>query len=445
MKNQEVKYKDFSGITLIALVVTIIVLLILAGISIMMLSGNNGILNRAGEAKDKTIIGEEKEQVEISYMAAVMNKLGENVNDTDLQKELDSNVGENKTIVTDNYDDTLNVLFYETKHNYTVKDKNISYMGIIPDTPENTVARINTTFYPSLQEAIDAVTDNKKTNIFLLKDISENVTVNNEKKIILNLEKHTIKNNENTPIVTLDGFLYVRNGNLQGNFNTNVASILVNSEAEINLSNTNVGRESNVDNKKETIELHGNLKIDSGKIENTSSFAIRSYTDSNVNIEISGTAEINSNNTSTIFTAGGVNTKITGGKVKCINNVAINNSGTVTISDAEIISGAPDGYGTIYNNGILNINSGKIEDTNAGYAVYNLSKATAIINNGELSTLNSNAIHNAGKMEINEGAYIHNSGGSRWNNSTIFNNGNTAILKLNGGKIENKNNRKCYI
>ena len=38
--------KNFSGITLIALVITIIVLLILAGVSIAMLTGNNGILTR---------------------------------------------------------------------------------------------------------------------------------------------------------------------------------------------------------------------------------------------------------------------------------------------------------------------------------------------------------------------------------------------------------------
>ena len=50
-----VKYlRRERGITLIALVVTIIVLLILAGISISMLTGQNGILNRAQEAKEKT-------------------------------------------------------------------------------------------------------------------------------------------------------------------------------------------------------------------------------------------------------------------------------------------------------------------------------------------------------------------------------------------------------
>ena len=46
--------KEKKGITLIALVITIIVLLILAGISISMLTGQNGILNRAQEAKEQT-------------------------------------------------------------------------------------------------------------------------------------------------------------------------------------------------------------------------------------------------------------------------------------------------------------------------------------------------------------------------------------------------------
>ena len=46
--------KTKKGITLIALVITIIVLLILAGVSIAMLTGENGILNKATTAKQKT-------------------------------------------------------------------------------------------------------------------------------------------------------------------------------------------------------------------------------------------------------------------------------------------------------------------------------------------------------------------------------------------------------
>ena len=55
------EFKNKSGITLIALVVTIIVLLILAGISISMLTGQNGILNRASEAKENTEIASKDE------------------------------------------------------------------------------------------------------------------------------------------------------------------------------------------------------------------------------------------------------------------------------------------------------------------------------------------------------------------------------------------------
>ena len=46
--------RNARGITLIALVITIIVLLILAGVTIAALSGDNGILKRATQAKNKT-------------------------------------------------------------------------------------------------------------------------------------------------------------------------------------------------------------------------------------------------------------------------------------------------------------------------------------------------------------------------------------------------------
>ena len=62
-----------KGITLIALVITIIVLLILAGVSIATLTGENGILNRAKEAREKTEIATEDEQRKIAMYEAAMN------------------------------------------------------------------------------------------------------------------------------------------------------------------------------------------------------------------------------------------------------------------------------------------------------------------------------------------------------------------------------------
>lgn len=64
--------RNISGITLIALVITIIVLLILAGVSIATLTGENGILTRANEAKtvyNKASFQEKIEIATIPYVA----------------------------------------------------------------------------------------------------------------------------------------------------------------------------------------------------------------------------------------------------------------------------------------------------------------------------------------------------------------------------------------
>ena len=57
-----------KGITLIALVVTIIVLLILAGISIGALTGNNGIINQAQNAKNDTQYQQWSEQIDVAII-----------------------------------------------------------------------------------------------------------------------------------------------------------------------------------------------------------------------------------------------------------------------------------------------------------------------------------------------------------------------------------------
>ena len=64
------KFKERKGITLIALVITIIVLLILAGVSIAMLTGTNGILTQANNAKQVTEESTEKEKRQLSQVEA---------------------------------------------------------------------------------------------------------------------------------------------------------------------------------------------------------------------------------------------------------------------------------------------------------------------------------------------------------------------------------------
>ncbi len=69
--NSKIEYKRNKGITLIALVVTIIVLLILAGISINALTGQNGLLNRAAEAKEKSENSQKEEQIKLAVMSSI--------------------------------------------------------------------------------------------------------------------------------------------------------------------------------------------------------------------------------------------------------------------------------------------------------------------------------------------------------------------------------------
>ena len=59
-------FKNAKGITLIALVITIIVLLILAGVTIVTLTGDNGILKKAGDAKIQTKQAKEDENLKIA-------------------------------------------------------------------------------------------------------------------------------------------------------------------------------------------------------------------------------------------------------------------------------------------------------------------------------------------------------------------------------------------
>ena len=80
---------DLKGITLIALVITIIVLLILAGVSIATLTGQNGILTQSQNAKEQTENSNNWEQVKLAVTAGKLENItkGTDLN-TAIQNEL---------------------------------------------------------------------------------------------------------------------------------------------------------------------------------------------------------------------------------------------------------------------------------------------------------------------------------------------------------------------
>ena len=120
----ESKLKESKGITLIALVITIIVLLILAGVSIAMLTGQNGILTQAQNAKTRTENKSAEEKVKLAIMGARADDGQITV------AELKTEVGYQSGTVTG---DTFPVTVTMDEHDFTV-DENGNVEKYTPPT-----------------------------------------------------------------------------------------------------------------------------------------------------------------------------------------------------------------------------------------------------------------------------------------------------------------------
>ena len=115
-----------KGITFIALVVTIIVLIILAGVSINLVLGDNGIITKSKEASDEYKKEEEKELLKLAIIDSQIGGNGyEEINYTNLQKALDKQFGKEKTIVVDNGNGSYTVTIVENKTNYDITKNEI--------------------------------------------------------------------------------------------------------------------------------------------------------------------------------------------------------------------------------------------------------------------------------------------------------------------------------
>ena len=127
--------KKNNGITLIALVVTIVVLLILAGITIGTLTGENGIINKSKEAKSNTEYDQWSEKIDLAIIDAEGNNRNADIDD--VIEEL-----KNKDIIDDASQvdlETGNITTNEPS--YVVTDKLKDYISnvkiTISKTPES--------------------------------------------------------------------------------------------------------------------------------------------------------------------------------------------------------------------------------------------------------------------------------------------------------------------
>ena len=163
--------KKQKGITLIALVITIIILLILAGITIATLTGENGILSKANLAEEETKKKEYEEILKVIANGLKTDKIMNNWNNKkyldEFEKEIPKEEKFTNSEINRKNDETINVVTKE-KYVYKITENEIKYIGTQGKNPP-----------PNLQESDITFTISPKD-----KYTNEDVTV----EIIANIE-----------------------------------------------------------------------------------------------------------------------------------------------------------------------------------------------------------------------------------------------------------------
>ena len=168
--------KKEKAITLIALVVTIVVILILAGISIATLTGENGIINKANVAKEESKKAEYKEELELIGLGLQVEDGINNLSTKDFMDKYEYEIRQNKKFneVKRTSDETIIV---KTKEGYVYK---------ITKTKVDFIGKQGETAPPDLEESdIEGICNpDGWTN----GEVKVTVKVNNKE-----LSKYTIK------------------------------------------------------------------------------------------------------------------------------------------------------------------------------------------------------------------------------------------------------------
>ena len=158
--------KENNGITLIALVITIIVLLILAGVSIAMLTSTGNIIQKARNAKDNTEIAREKEQIQLAVAAVMESEKNNIIEKSKLNEELSKY---NATIVSE--DENSYYIKYNDSQRYYRLDKN-GNLELLENVTEKklTVQCVNSKNDILQEETYIIITDNYKEELPKIND-----------------------------------------------------------------------------------------------------------------------------------------------------------------------------------------------------------------------------------------------------------------------------------
>ena len=113
--------RNEKGVTLIALVVTIVVLLILAGVSISTLTGENSLIKQSKSAKEETEEEEEKEKVKLAVIKSASEGNDTIIENDDLDNELQEQFNKNFELI-DNKDNSFLITIKDSKRMYYVNE-----------------------------------------------------------------------------------------------------------------------------------------------------------------------------------------------------------------------------------------------------------------------------------------------------------------------------------
>lgn len=401
MKN--LKMRNRKGITLIALVITIIVLLILAGVTISMLSGNDGIISQAGEAKTNT---EEKltlEQVQLAASDALLR--GEDYTSIEDKEDLSDaltslGLTPDEEILgnsTDGYKVTIKGILYNVASNGAVTG---------PSEIDKLQEKYEFGYYNSLNSVITEINNSSigDNTIESKQDAVAGVYTDND-NIYLVLLKDATLNEEITPTVDMS-------------INLGGKTLTFNSDNGLNITSGNVTIDGTIDgskisltkdNQKTTLAQvnNGSLTLNGGTYE-TISNGIGTDADPN------GSIVVGSTGTLTVADAKIISNDTDGGTIA---GILVEEGGSVAISDSDIEVTSPDG---LKSDGIRNFGTMTLTNTNVvGYANYtanaqktDYATSTRGINNEGTMTLKNckvygahSGIRSTGTLYIDGGTY----------------------------------------
>ena len=157
------KLKNEKGITLVALVITIIVLLILAGVTLSMVMGDSGIFGKANNAKEQTQLSNAEE---IIKLAVLENKV----------KRVSADALTNEALKTE-------IAKKLTEQGYTVNGGTVTYYGDKTIDIENYLDKEKTTTYTAYNVGDQVTVGGEK--FYVIKASSES-----EEKVTLLAEKN---------------------------------------------------------------------------------------------------------------------------------------------------------------------------------------------------------------------------------------------------------------